>query len=251
VNRRSLAPGTGLGTRLTDKGIAYMTEIVTAVREAVGWDISLCIDHFGHGVFTADEVIRLGRAWEPYSLAFMEDPMPLFDVEGHRRVTEAVNVPIAAGENLYLWDGFQPFIEAHAVDIVHPDLLTSGGMLETKKIADYAERYGIATALHFAGSPIACMANVHCAAAIPSFVALENHALDLPFWKDLVTGLDDPLIEGGYIRVPDRPGLGVDLNYEGIRENLRPPSGLFEPTDEWNTPRIGSWRPPGGKWNGL
>jgi L-alanine-DL-glutamate epimerase-like enolase superfamily enzyme len=244
ISRRSQAPGTGLGTRLTDAGIAYMTKIVAAVREAAGWDISLCIDHFGHGFFTADEVIRLGKAWEPYGLAFMEDPMPLFDIEGHRRVTEAVHVPIAAGENLYLWDGFQPFIEAHAVDIVHPDLLTSGGMLETKKIADYAERYGIPTALHFAGSPIACMANVHCAAAIPSFVALENHALDLPFWSDLVTGLDEPLIEQGYIRVPDAPGLGVDLNLEGIRENLRPPSGLFEPTDEWDTPKVGSWRPP-------
>jgi L-alanine-DL-glutamate epimerase-like enolase superfamily enzyme len=116
-------------------------------------------------------------------------------------------------------------------------------MLETKKIADYAERYGIPTVLHFAGSPISRMANVHCAAAIPSFVALENHALDLPFWADLATVLDDPLIEGGYIRVPEKPGLGVDLNAEGIRENLRPPSRLFESTDEWNTPKLGSWRP--------
>ena len=115
-------------------------------------------------------------------------------------------------------------IEKRAVDIIHPDLLTSGGMLETKKIADYAERYGMPTALHFAGSPIAFMANVHCAAAISSFVALENHALDLPFWKGLVTGLDDPLMEDGYVTVPDKPGLGVDLNLEGIKENLRAPS---------------------------
>jgi L-alanine-DL-glutamate epimerase-like enolase superfamily enzyme len=115
-------------------------------------------------------------------------------------------------------------------------------MLETKKIADYAERYGLPTALHFAGSPIAFMANVHCAAAIPSFVALENHAVDLPFWKDLVTGLDDPLMVDGYVGVPDRPGLGVDLNYEGIEANLRRP-GLFEPTDEWNVPKLGFWRP--------
>ena len=237
------APGTGLGSRLTDKGIAHMTEIVAAVREAVGWDVSLCVDHFGHGRFTADEVIRLGHAWEPYGLAFMEDPMHWWDVEGHRKVTEAVRVPVAAGEVLYLWDGFRPFIESRAVDIVHPDLLTSGGILETKKIADYADRYGIATALHFAGSPIACMANIHCAAAIPSFVALENHALDLPFWSDLVTGMDEPLIEDGYVRVPDEPGLGVDLNYEGIRENLRAPSGLFEPTEEWNSPKVGPWRP--------
>ena len=72
------------------------------------------------------------------------------------------------------------------------------------------------------------MANIHCAAAIPSLIALENHALDLPFWENLVTGLDDPLIVDGYVKVPEKPGLGVDLNYEGIEENLRFP-GLFEP----------------------
>lgn len=168
--------------------------------------------------------------------------MPWWDIDGHKRVTEAINVPTAAGEELYLWDGFRELIEKRAVDIIHPDLLTSGGMLETKRIADYAERYGMPTALHFAGSPIAFMANVHCAAAISSFVALENHALDLPFWTSLVTGLDDPLIEGGYVRVPETPGLGVDLNLEGIEANLRFP-GLFEPTDEWNTPKLGFWQP--------
>jgi L-alanine-DL-glutamate epimerase-like enolase superfamily enzyme len=240
--RRWRAPGTGLGSRVTDRGIARMAEIIAAVRKAAGWDVSLCIDHFGHGYMTAKEVIRLGRALEPYGLAWMEDPMPWWDIDGHRRVTEAINVPTAAGEELYLWDGFQELIEKRAVDIIHPDLLTSGGMRETKLIADYAERYGLPTALHFAGSPIAFMANLHTAAAIPSFVALENHALDLPFWKNLVTGLPENLMVDGYVDVPDRPGLGVDLDYEGIEANLRFP-GLFEPTDEWNTPKLGFWQP--------
>jgi L-alanine-DL-glutamate epimerase-like enolase superfamily enzyme len=240
---RRRAPGSGFGQRITDKGIALMAEVAKAVREAVGWETSLCIDHFGHGYMTAKEVIRLGKALEPYGLGWMEDPMPDSDIEGHRLVTRAINVPTAAGENLYLLEGFKEMIDTRAVDIIHPDLLTSGGMLETKRIADYAEAHGIPTALHFAGSPIACMANVHCGAAISSLVALENHAFDLPFWSSLVTGMDDPLIEGGYIRVPEKPGLGVDLNYEGIKENLRAPSGLFEPTDEWNTPKLGFWQP--------
>ena len=241
--RRGLAPGTGRGSMVTDRGIERMAEVVAAVREAVGWEVSLCIDHFGHGYMTAKEVIRLGHALEPYGLAWMEDPMPWWDIDGHKRVTEAIGVPTAAGEELYLWDGFRELIEKRAVDIIHPDLLTSGGMRETKWIADHAERFGLSTALHFAGSPIAFMANLHCAAAIPSLVALENHALDLPFWKDLVTGLPENLIEDGYAAVPDKPGLGVDLNYEGIEANLRPPSGLFEPTDEWNTPKLGFWQP--------
>ncbi len=243
LGMRNRAAGHGQVVKITDRGIARLAEIVGMVRETVGWDVALCIDHFGHGYLTAKEVIKLGKALEPFGLAWMEDPMPVTDVAGHKQVTDAINVPIAAGEDLYLWDGFRPFIEQRAVDIIHPDLLTSGGLAETKRIADYAERYGIPTALHFAGSPIAFMANLHTAAAIPSFVALEHHGLDLPFWSDLVTGLDDPLMVDGYVRVPDAPGLGVDLNLEGIRDNLRPPSGLFEPTDEWNTPKLGFWQP--------
>jgi L-alanine-DL-glutamate epimerase-like enolase superfamily enzyme len=243
VGGRGVAPGSQFGARVTDEGIARMAEVAKAVRQAVGWDTSLCIDHYGHGMMTAKEVIKLGHALEPVGLGWMEDPMPWWDVEGHRQVTEAISTPTAAGEELYLWDGFREFIEKRAIDIIHPDLLTSGGMWETKKIADYAERYGIPTALHFAGSPIAFMANLHCAAAISSFVALENHAVDLPFWKDLVTGLDEPLMVGGYVKVPEKPGLGVDLNLEGIKENLRPPSDLFGPTDYWNTPKLGFWRP--------
>jgi L-alanine-DL-glutamate epimerase-like enolase superfamily enzyme len=243
MGRRWRAPGTGPGTTVTDEGIASLVAIVAAVREKVGWDVSLCIDHFGHGAFTAKEVIRLGRALEPYGLAWIEDPMPWWDIDGHKQVTDAINVSTAAGEELYLLDGFREMIEKRAVDIIHPDLLTSGGMMETKKIADYAERFSIPTALHFAGSPIAFMANLHTAAAIPSFVALEHHGLDLPFWSNLVTGLDEPLMVEGYVKVPEKPGLGIDLNLDGIEANLRPPSGLFEPTEEWNTPKLGFWQP--------
>jgi L-alanine-DL-glutamate epimerase-like enolase superfamily enzyme len=236
------APGTGPVTRVTDRGLAAMAAVVSAVREAVGWETSLCIDHFGHGMMTTKEVIRLGKALEPYGLAWIEDPVPWWDADAHKQVTDAIQVPVAAGEEWYLWDGFHEFIEKRAVDVIHPDLLTSGGMAETKRIADYAERYGIPTALHFAGSPIAFMANVHTAAAIPSFVALEHHGLDLPFWEGLVTGLPKNYIVDGYVDVPDKPGLGVDLDYEGIEANLRFP-GLFEPTEDWNTPKLAFWQP--------
>jgi L-alanine-DL-glutamate epimerase-like enolase superfamily enzyme len=243
IDARSRAAGTGSVVKITEKGFEKLAEIVALVRETVGWDVALCIDHYGHGYLTVKEVIKLASYLEPYSLAWMEDPMPSRDMWGHKRVTEAVNVPIAGGEDLYLLDQFRPFIENRAVDIIHPDLLTSGGMTETKRIADYAERFGIPTALHFAGSPIAFMANLHTAVALSSFVALEHHGLDLPFWNDLVTGVEHPYLVDGYVTVPDKPGLGVDLNLEGIRANLRPPSGLFEPTDEWNTPKLGFWQP--------
>jgi L-alanine-DL-glutamate epimerase-like enolase superfamily enzyme len=240
LGRRWTARGTAMGTQLTEKGIARFVEIVAAVRAAVGWEVPLAVDHFGP--LTVNDGIRLGRELEPFALAWMEDIIPWWDVEGNREVTRAIRVPTTNGEDIYLWDGWREMIEKRAIDIIHPDLLTAGGMLETKKISDYAERYGMPTALHFAGSPIAFVANLHCAAAIPSFVALEHHGLDLPFWRDLVTGLPQDYIEDGYVSVPEKPGLGVDLNYEGIQANLRVP-GLFEPTDEWDAPKLGFWQP--------
>ena len=240
LGKRWVARGTATGTQLTDQGIARFVEIVAAVREAVGWQMPLAVDHFGP--ISVKDGIRLGRALEPYGLAWMEDIIPWWDVDGNLEVTRAINVPTLNGEDIYLWDGWREMIEKRAIDIIQPDLLTAGGMLETKRIADYAERYALPTVLHFAGSPIAFMANLHCAAAIPSFIALEHHALDLPFWKGLVTGLPENLLEDGYVRVPEKPGLGVDLDYAGIEANLRFP-GLFEPTDEWNTPKLGFWQP--------
>lgn len=240
LGRRASARGTAIGTQLTQRGIDRFVEIVAAVRQAVGCEVSLAVDHLGP--VTINDAIRLGHAVEPFSLAWLEDIMPWQDVEANRLVTRAINVPTLNGEDIYLLDGWREMIKQRAIDIIQPDLLTAGGMLETKRIADYAERFGLPTVLHFAGSPIAFMANLHCAAAIPSFIALENHALDLPFWKGLVTGLPEPLLEDGYARVPELPGLGVDLDYEGIEANLRFP-GLFEPTDEWNTPKLGFWQP--------
>jgi len=236
----SKARGAEVGTQLTDRGIARFAEIVAAVRDAVGWDTPLAVDHFGP--ITVNDGIRLGRALEPYSLAWMEDIIPWWDVEGNLAVTRAINVPTLNGEDIYLLEGWREMIERRAIDVIQPDLLTAGGIAETKRIADYAERHGMPTVLHFAGSPIGLMANVHCAAAIPSFIALEHHGVDLPFWESLVTGLADPLIEHGYVRVPEKPGLGVDLNLEAIEENLRFP-GLFEPTEEWNAPKLGFWQP--------
>ncbi len=240
LGKRYVARGATVGTQLTPAGIARYVEIASAVRDAIGWDVPLAVDHFGP--VTINDAIRLGQALEPLGLAWLEDLMPWQDVEANRLVTRAINVPTLNGEDIYLLDGWREMITQRAIDIIQPDLLTAGGMLETKRIADLAEAHGLPTVLHFAGSPIAFMANLHCAAAIPSFIALENHALDLPFWKDLVTGLDDPLLEGGYVRVPEKPGLGVDLNLDVIREHLRG-GGLFAPTEEWNTPKLAFWQP--------
>lgn len=234
------APGRGPGPRISERGVARAAEICAAVRAAVGDEVSLCTDHFGEGYVTADEAIRIGRALEPFNLAWIEDVMPWRDIAGHKKVADALLTPVAAGEDLYLWEGFREAIETRAFDIIHPDMLTSGGFMETKRIADHAERFGIPTALHACCSPIGFMANVHLGASVASLIAVEHHGLDLPFFRDLVRGLDAGYMADGYVTVPDAPGLGVDLNEEAIRAHLRPNARYFADTSEWNERRVGA-----------
>jgi L-alanine-DL-glutamate epimerase-like enolase superfamily enzyme len=95
-------------------------------------------------------------------------------------------------------------------------------------------------AMHFAGTPVSCMANVHCAAATLNFLALENHSLDVPWWSSLIEeGAKTAIVKNGFIAVPDRPGLGVTLNEDVVRQHLAPKTGYFDPTPEWDQER--SW----------
>jgi L-alanine-DL-glutamate epimerase-like enolase superfamily enzyme len=222
------------GHELTQSAIQAMAEYVGEVRRIVGMEIPLACDHFGH--FGINSCIRLGKALEPYQLAWLEDFIPWQYADLWKRITDAIHLPTCTGEDIYLKEPFLELFQKHAVDVIHPDLATSGGILETKKIGDLAQDFGIPMAMHFAGTPISCMANVHCAAATENFLALENHSVDIPWWDDLVEGIDKPIVKDGFIRVPDAPGLGVTLNDDVVKEHLSVP-GYFEPTPEWDHER--------------
>lgn len=222
------------GIEITDKGIAMMADYVAQVRETIGMEIPLAADHFGH--IGINSCIRLAKALEKYNMAWLEDMVPWFYTALQKKITDAVDVPILTGEDIYLKEEFAKLCDTHSVDMIHPDLASSGGLLETKKIGDYAEERGVAMAMHFAGSPVCAMANVHCAAATRNFLALEIHSADVKFWDDLVTGVDKPIVQQGYIPVPETPGLGVALNDEACKQHLLEP-GYFEPTPEWDKDR--------------
>jgi L-alanine-DL-glutamate epimerase-like enolase superfamily enzyme len=220
---------------LTTTGISYLVDYVATVRDIVGYDIPLAIDHFGH--IGVNSCIRLGRALEPFNIAWLEDMVPWQYTDQWRQITEAVATPTCTGEDIYLLEGFKPLIDAGAVRMIHPDPATAGGILETKRIGDYAQDHGIGMALHLAATPVATMASVHIAAATENFIALEHHAADLSWWSELVTGLPNPLINDGYIEVPDTPGLGFgDINPDALREHLDPdePVWFDDPTTIWD-----------------
>jgi len=227
-----------LGIEVTNKGIAMLEQYVAAVRDAVGMEIPLSMDHLGH--LGVKSIIRLGKAYEKYNLSWMEDVIPWTYTELLKQISDESPTPILTGEDIYLKEPFQVLCERHAVSKIHPDLATSGGILETHKIGDLAEEYGVPMAMHFAGTPVSCMANVHCAAATQNFLALENHSLDVSWWSSLVLeGVKTPIVNHGWIDVPDRPGLGVTLNEDAVRQHLAPGTGYFEPTPQWDHER--SW----------
>lgn len=221
--------------QITDKGLEKMVEYVHNVRDIVGYEIPLAADHFGH--FDVNTAIRLGRAVEKYQLAWLEDMVPWFYTDQWKEITQSITTPTLTGEDIYLKEEFIKLIDAGAVDMVHPDLASAGGILETKKIGDYAEERGVAMALHFAGTPISFMANVHAAAATENFVALEHHDVDTAWWEDLVKGIEKPIVQNGFVKVPDAPGLGVDLNESVIKEHLVEGEKYFPASDEWNVDR--------------
>jgi L-alanine-DL-glutamate epimerase-like enolase superfamily enzyme len=223
--------------QVTDKGLDILADYVEKVRNAIGYDMPLAADHFGH--FDVNTAIRLGKRLERYQLAWLEDMVPWFYHDQWRQISEAIETPTLTGEDIYLKEEFIKLVDAKAVDLIQPDLASSGGILETKKIGDYAEEKGVPMAMHFAGSPISMMANVHCAAATQNFVALEHHGVDVDFWEDLVTGIEKPIVNQGFIRVPDKPGLGVELNEAVAKQHLMKDELYFAPSDSWN--KVESW----------
>lgn len=251
----------------TRKGLELWGEHVLTARNIIGHDVRLGADHFGN--MTVESGIELGNfmADPKYNLAYIEDVIHFkkFNaVNLNRQITAGSKTPTLNGEDIFSLENFKPWIEQNTVSIIHPDLLTAGGMIETKKIADYAYQYGIKVMMHCASSPVGVMANVHTAATIKEFISLESHTIEMPWVNDLVSGIPKPIIQNGSIPVPDAPGLGIEFLDEVAQKYLREPKylsynpGLFNPTPEFDKKMtmmeakqkglIGTYHQTGGPW---
>jgi L-alanine-DL-glutamate epimerase-like enolase superfamily enzyme len=175
---------------------------------------------------------------EKHQLAWMEDMVPWHYTDLLKQIANSINIPLCTGEDIFLKEEFKKLVDAQAVDVIHPDPASSGGILETKKIGDLAQEGGVVMALHYAGTAVGFMASAHIAAATENFLALEHHGVDVPWYDDMVDGITKPIVKDGFIEMEDRPGLGIEINEEVVKENLYEP-GFFEPTTEWDDFR--SW----------
>ena len=137
----------------------------------------------------------------------MEDPIAWCYPNQWKHLAESTTIPICTGEDIYLAESFRPLLENGGIGIAHPDALTCGGILETKKLGDLAQTYGVRMALHQAATPIHAMAAAHIGVATENCWACEFHANDVPWWDDLIVSrMRKPLIQNGFIEVPEPAG---------------------------------------------
>jgi gluconate/galactonate dehydratase len=203
--------------RLTNDVIERKREIVAAVRDEIGYGVDLAFDC--HWDYSVESAKRLAHELEEFDLMWLEDVIPPENMAAQKEVTRSTRTPIATGENRFRVHELSDLIYDHGVDIVTPDPTTVGGLAESKRIADRAEENYMPMSPHNVCSPIGTMAVVHLGAAVPNFDLLEYHALEVDWWDDL-TAREEPLIQDGTIEVPEKPGLGVELD-ESVAETHR------------------------------
>jgi len=224
-------PKPSLGIRAPEKSswqsLQEEIERVQIVREAVGDDVDICLDYHGRS-FSAADAIRLARAIEPFHPFFLEEPALTENPDALVDVKRQTSIPIAGGERVIHRDVFKQVIEKRAVDIIQLEPTACGGILETVKRAAMAALYHIMLAPHHASGPVALTTAVHIDAVVPNFLIQEMGTdLTMPRLKDLFDEL--PVIDNGYIQLPTKPGLGIELNEEAVHDY--PPS-------EWDRPVV-------------
>jgi len=203
--------------QIAEKDLRKAEKIVASVRESVGDDVDLMIE--GHGRFNVASAVRVGRALEKYRPAWFEEPIPPENIHLLHEVRSKVNIPIATGERLITKHDFNKLLRLDSVDVIQPDILNTGGILETKKIAAMAEANYVSVAPHQAEGPICTAVCAQLDACISNFYIQESFdEFDVPWRNSLVR---DPVrIESGWMYVPSKPGLGIDIN---VKEVLKHP----------------------------
>ncbi len=195
-------------------GLHKDVEHVAAIRKAIGRDILLLVD--ANGAYDRFSAVKIGREFEKHDVFWFEEPIPPEDLEGYIEVSRALDMPVAAGECEFTRYGFRDFIARGAVDIVQPDVSKAGGLSECRKIANMASAFNIPCAPHVWGSVVSHVATAHLAAALDNFLICEVDRLPNPLREELaVTPLE---VENGHLRVPETPGLGIELNDKIVRK---------------------------------
>jgi galactonate dehydratase len=207
--------------------VQRMYDQMAAARQAVGNKIDICADM--HGRYDAPTGERVAKVLEPLNLMWLEEPIPAENADAYKKITDSTSTPICAGENHYLALGFRPLLEKGAVDIIMPDLQKAGGLGEGQRIANLANLYYVPFAPHMVASFLGAMASAHVCASVPNFMILEWQIYfhKDPMFKEIVN-YDESQIQNGHLILSEKPGIGVEINQEGMRKYATPGVPFFE-----------------------
>ncbi|MEM3047471.1 MAG: mandelate racemase/muconate lactonizing enzyme family protein [Candidatus Bathyarchaeia archaeon] len=208
----------GFDGALKEAEVALMERQVEAIRDVIGDEMPLAIDC--HGKFSPTSAVKVANRLSRFKPWWLEDPVPFADLEGLSEVRSQTDVPISVGEVFPTRLDFRELIRRNAASILGPDSITTGGLTEFRRIAELAEVYRLPVSPHNMTTPVATVATAHVCAALPNFVALEHHFQDFDWWDNLVE--EGPVIKDGYIAVPEKPGIGLNLNEPELLKHLRP-----------------------------
>ncbi|PVU77730.1 mandelate racemase/muconate lactonizing enzyme family protein [Saccharolobus islandicus] len=202
---------------IDERGLREAEERVRAVREAVGDNVDILIEH--HGRFNANSAIMIAKRLEKYNPGFMEEPVHHEDIIGLRKYRANTHLRIALGERLLSEKEAAFYVEEGLVNILQPDLTNIGGVTVGKSVIKIAEANDVEVAFHNAFGSIQNAVEIQLSAVTQNLYLLENFYDWFPQWKrDLV--YNETPVEGGHVKVPDKPGIGVSIN-EKIIEQLR------------------------------
>lgn len=199
----------------------YVISLVEAVRDAVGPDVEILIEM--HGRFNPVTAVEFARELAPFKPSWLEEPVPPENIAAQKKAADAIaplGIPVATGERLHTMYEYRELFELQACDIIQPDITHFGGILNTKKLAAWAEAYYMLIAPHNVGGPISTAAALHLAACTPNF-KIQEHFNDFAeaYVKKAAPG--NPEIEDGYFALPSGPGLGVTLDEDVVAANPR------------------------------
>jgi galactonate dehydratase len=205
-----------------------MYDQLAAVREAIGPKIDIAVDM--HGRYDLNSALAVSKRVEPLNLLWLEEPIPAENVEAYRMVSQETSTPIAAGENIYLAYGFRRLLEIGGVDAVMPDMQKTGGLGEGQRIANLANLYYIPFAPHMVASFLGAMACAHVCVSVPNFLIMEwqSYFHTNPMYKEIVTFDEGDWVADSFIKVSNKPGIGVDINEEAMKKYATQGVPFFE-----------------------
>ena len=188
---------------------------VRAVREAVGPDVDILVEV--HRRLAPMHAVRVARAMEAYAPFWFEEPVSARDLGALAEVRHAVNLPVVTGEELYTKNEFRDVFEQRAADILNPDVCNCGGILELREIGAMAEAYHVAMAPHnYNSTTIGLAATLHASAGMPNFLITEYFVNFEEVGKEIAR--QSFKVEDGFITLPERPGLGIDLDERALQQ---------------------------------